>query len=432
MSSLIQKAKLLLAHTKSVNVAERTEAAIELAGLMLEEAHRTQTSSEKKQQKQLAALMNDPAGKAFTTAMTDQCFRSQNASRVANQLRYLIRQYGIPRYLSPLKRFGLWLFKYLGEIFANVSVPMVMKLLQKETAKVIVPEEKMREHILQRRQEGVRLNLNHLGEAILGQEEAKHRLQIYLDDLANPEIEYISVKISTIYSQINLLAWDRTLEQLASALRQLYRAAKAHVYIRPDGSQAPKFVNLDMEEYRDLHLTVELFQKVLDEPEFHDYSAGIVLQSYLPDSFAIQQELTAWAKKRVSNQGAPIKIRIVKGANLAMEQIEAALKIWPQAPYLSKAEVDANYKRMVNEGLLPDNAKAVHIGIASHNLFDIAYALILRAEKGLEKQVSFEMLEGMAEPMRRVVQQLSGDMLLYCPVVAKKIFKTVSPIWCVV
>ena len=68
-------------------------------------------------------------------------------------------------------------------------------------------------------------------------------------------------------------------------------------------------------------------------------------------------------------------------------------------------------------------AQAVHVGIASHNIFDIAYALILRAENGVEKEVSFEMLEGMSDHVRRVVQRLAGDMLLYCAVATRKDFQ---------
>ena len=153
------------------------------------------------------------------------------------------------------------------------------------------------------------------GEAILGEEEATRRLHIYLSDLDRPDIEYVSIKVSTIYSQINLLAYDETIEGIAKRLRELYRAALPN-----------KFVNLDMEEYRDLHLTKDLFKKVLSEPEFHHLSAGIVLQAYLPDSFEILKEITAWAQERVSNGGAPIKVRIVKGANMTMEQVEASTR----------------------------------------------------------------------------------------------------------
>ena len=180
-----------------------------------------------------------------------------------------------------------------------------------------------------------------------------------------------------------------------------------HTYVRKSGKSVPKFVYLDMEEYQDLHLTVELFRRVLDDPEFYQYSAGIVLQSYLPDSYLIQQELTVWAMRRIANGGAPIKIRLVKGANLEMEKVEASIRGWKQSPYLTKSEVDSNYKRMINYGCTREHAQAANIGIASHNLFDISYALLLRAELEIEKFVGFEMLEGMVDHIRRVVQGIA-------------------------
>ena len=42
-----------------------------------------------------------------------------------------------------------------------------------------------------------------------------------------------------------------------------------------------------------------------------------------------RSQLTEWAKKRVADGGAPIKIRIVKGANMEMELVESSLHNWP-------------------------------------------------------------------------------------------------------
>jgi RHH-type transcriptional regulator, proline utilization regulon repressor / proline dehydrogenase / delta 1-pyrroline-5-carboxylate dehydrogenase len=105
------------------------------------------------------------------------------------------------------------------------------------------------------------------------------------------------------------------------------------------------FVNLDMEEYRDLELTIAAFTRVLGEPEFAGTDAGIVLQAYLPDSHAAAERLGAWSVERRRRGGGRLKIRLVKGANLAMESVEAELHGWVAAPYGSKADVDASYKR---------------------------------------------------------------------------------------
>lgn len=396
-------------------VDQRRNAAIELAGHILSHALETATPRERSLQDELARMMEDPKGKSFMTSMTDQCFRTHRSGRIANQLKFLLEKFGTPHFLGTAQRLGMQIFKCFGTWLPQVFVPATKYMIRRQTATVILPGEPsaLHNHMQKRQKQGVKVNLNHLGEAILGEEEAQKRLKIYLDDLANPDINYVSVKISTICSQLNLLAWEDTLKILAERMRQLYRACL----------KEKKFVNLDMEEYRDLRLTVDLFRAVLDEPEFFNLSAGIVLQSYLPDSHLVQQELTVWAMQRIASGGAPIKIRIVKGANLAMEQVESSLRGWPQAPYACKEDVDANFKRMLNYALEPEHARAANIGVGSHNLFDISYALLMRAENNVEPYISFEMLEGMAEPMRRVVQELSGGMLLYCPSATKEEFQ---------
>ena len=409
-----------------MSLQDREKKSIELAALILSESNKALTKEEKKRYGELHRMMSDPVGKVFLTAMTDQCFRSKNSQRIANQMVYLLNLYGIPKFFSPFKRLQLYLFKLFGEKLAHILVPLAIFTLRKETSSVIIPGEKgpLSRHIKKRKEQGIRLNLNHLGEAILGEEEAVRRMHIYLEDLKHPHIDYVSIKISTIYSQLNLLSWDRTLNDLEERLKKLYIAAMENPITLPDGRKSSKFVNLDMEEYRDLHLTKDLFIKILSEPEFHSLSAGIVLQAYLPDSHEIQKEITEWAIKRVKNGGAPIKVRIVKGANMAMEQHEASLKEWPQAPYTSKVRTDANYKRMVIYACEPEHARAVHIGIASHNIFDISFAMILRLENRVEREITFEMLEGMADHMRRVVQALTGDMLLYCAVATRQDFQS--------
>ncbi|MFV0339037.1 MAG: proline dehydrogenase family protein [Parachlamydiaceae bacterium] len=397
--------------------AQRIEKTIFLASSILSAANLLMTRKEKQFGAALSRMMQDPFGKHFTVDVTDQAFRSHSNTRAADQMLHLFREYGMPKFFSLLEKVGAYCFKALGGLLPNTFVPLVKKLIRSETSRVILQgdESEWLSHLKKRREEGIKVNLNHLGEAILGEEEAHSRVDRYLKDLVKPEVEYISVKASTLYSQIHLIAWKETLENLAVPYRTLLRQAQLHSYLSKDGTVKPKFINLDMEEYKDLRVTVDLFKQVLSEAEFFRTSAGIVLQSYLPDSYEILKELTAFAKERAAKGGAPIKVRLVKGANLAMEKVEAALKCWEQAPYNLKSDVDANYKKMVEWALTKENAAAVMIGVGSHNLFDIAYAMLLREEQGIQDQVVFEMLEGMADASRKVIQLLTGKILLYCP-----------------
>src|SRR6266446_1850544 len=340
--------------TDDLAIVERlAHRAVELAEALLREARAQQTADERAQARKLARMMGDPHGKELTIALADQAFRSHRPERIADQLAYLLERYGVPQYMDWWERVALLLGGAMAHYLPSLVVPPIVARLRHETQNVILPgeEEDLRRYIEERRRAGVRLNLNQLGEAILGETEAARRLEAYLTLLARDDVEYISVKVSSVYSQIDLVAFRATVAQVAERLRTLYHAAERHRYRHPDGRITPKFINLDMEEYRDLDLTVTAFREVLEEPEF---------------------------LARRARGGAPIKLRIVKGANLAMERIEAAVHGWPQAPYERKAEVDANYKRMVEYGCRPEHAQAVHLGVASHNLFDIAYGLVLR------------------------------------------------------
>jgi len=183
-----------------------------------------------------------------------------------------------------------------------------------------------------------------------------------------------------------------------------------------------KFVNLDMEAYRDLAITYQAFIHALDQEEFKDHHAGMALQAYLPDSYHILQQITHWARKRVAAGGSPVKIRIVKGANMEMEKIDSAIFDWPLAPFDNKLEVDANWKRMVDFGMRPENIRAVRLGIASHNLFDLAYAYLVARENKVSDFFSFEMIEGMANHLRRAIQETGQEMVLYTPVATRDQF----------
>ena len=103
-----------------------------------------------------------------------------------------------------------------------------------------------------------------------------------------------------------------------------------------------------------------------------------------------------------------------------MEPVEAELHDWIAAPYPTKADVDASYKPMLDSALRPEWNGAVRVGVASHNLFDVAWALVLRerpAASTSAARIELEMLEGMAPAQSRAVRKMAGSLLLYAPVV---------------
>lgn len=398
--------------------------AVELAEILLKQSNAGMNRKERKLGRRMEGLMKDPMGQALSQALVDRVFRPLEPERRAETFRYLLKGYGFPHYLSAAERFALKIEDKLSVQFPETVMSLMSWQLRKESSQVILPadENKWRSLLKRRRKVGIRMNINQLGQAILGENAAHHRLQQIVDRLADKDCDDVSVKISDIFSRVNLVAFEETVQLVQERLRVLFRAAIMNAVTTSDGVKKSKFVNLDMGSYRELHLTVEAFKRTLMEEEFLQLEAGIVLQAYLPDSWEEQMNLCAWAKNRVEQGGARIKIRLVKGANLAMEKVDAALHGLELAPYDTKAQVDANYKRMLHYGCMPDNAKYVQLGVASHNLFDLCYALLLREREGVRDQVEFEMLEGVANHQARMVSKAAEGILLYAPVVRKEEF----------
>ncbi|MDH3584647.1 MAG: proline dehydrogenase family protein, partial [Phycisphaerae bacterium] len=398
--------------------------AAQLAGILQRRGRELQTPQERKQQTELDRMIHHAQDKATLLQMTDQAFRAQTPRRAVDQLVHILDVQGVPRFFSPFDRTMLKGFQSFGAYLPGVAVPLVKEKMHKETANVILPAETelLAEHLDRRREEGVRMNVNYLGEALLGEEDARNRLKGYLQALQRPEMEVISVKISTIYSQISSLAREHSVAQLCDRMELLYRASVRNRFRRADGTEVTKFVYLDMEEYRDMEITAEVFMRTLDRPGLEQVRAGMALQAYVPDSARMQRRINQWARQRVETGGAAVTLRLVKGANMEMERVEASLAGWPQAPYRSKQETDTNYKRMLEAGMKPQNLAAVRVGIASHNLFDISYGLVLAAEAGSVDAVQFEMLEGMANHQRRALFELTRNMLLYAPACRREDF----------
>ncbi len=391
--------------------AELAVAAVELAARLLTSSRRDESAAEVRRRRRLGALLADDEGRQLIFALTDEVMRIDDPRLAAQRFGAVVgahRTEAVGRLDAPLLRVGAAVAPRLPRLV----MPLVRRRIKAETHGIVIPsgDPGFARHLQRRARDGVRINVNPLGEAILSDAEADERMRVVLDRVARADVDYVSVKVSAIVANLDVLAFEMSIERICERLRELYRHAEA--------ASPRTFVNLDMEEYRDLELTLQSFMRVLDEPEFDAVDAGIVLQAYLPDSHEALARLGDWATRRYAEHGGTVKVRLVKGANLAMESVEASLHGWVPAPYGSKADVDASYKAMLDAALRPQWTEALRIGLASHNLFDIAWALTLGAELGALDRIEFEMLEGMAPAQARAVHDAAGALVMYTPVVA--------------
>jgi RHH-type proline utilization regulon transcriptional repressor/proline dehydrogenase/delta 1-pyrroline-5-carboxylate dehydrogenase len=361
----------------------------------------------------LAGLLKDPAGLGFTTRFIDGVIRPEDPAVAGGVLARIAPE--APAFVPAPMRAAVRAGGALAPVIPGVVVPIARRVLREMVGHLVIDatDRRLGPALAKLKADGsTRLNINLLGEAVLGEREAAARLDGTIRLLGRPDVDYVSIKVSSAVAPHAPWAFAETVADVAQKLRPLFEVAK----------REGKFVNLDMEEYHDLDMTVAVFKAILDQPEFLGLEAGIVLQAYLPDALGAMVDLQDWASARRARGGARVKVRLVKGANLPMERIQASLHGWPLATCRSKLETDANYLRVLDYALDPARADAVRLGVAGHNLFDIAYAWLLAGRRQVRPAVEFEMLLGMAKGQVDAVKRAVGSVRLYTPVVAPSQF----------
>ncbi|MHA7306191.1 bifunctional proline dehydrogenase/L-glutamate gamma-semialdehyde dehydrogenase [Arthrobacter sp. TMN-49] len=360
----------------------------------------------------LAGVLKDPNGLDFTVGFVDGVIRPEDLTVAARNLAILAPK--VPAFLPWYMRSAVRVGGVMAPIVPQIVIPIARKVLREMVGHLIVDatDAKLGPAIAKIRAGGAKLNINLLGEAVLGDHEAARRLEGTLKLLARDDVDYVSIKESSTVAPHSPWAFDDAVDHVVEKLTPLYTLANSF--------PRAKFINLDMEEYKDLTMTIAVFKRIMDKPEFKHLEAGLVLQAYLPDTLSAMIELTEWATKRRAEGGAAVKVRIVKGANLPMEQVQASVFGWPLATWGTKQDSDTNYKRIVNYALTPERIDAVHVGVAGHNLFDVAHAWLLAKQRGIDTtagRLEFEMLLGMATGQAEAVRKDVGSLLLYTPVV---------------
>lgn len=212
----------------------------------------------------------------------------------------------------------------------------------------------------------------------------------------------LSVKMSALYSQVQPTDPETAIEAISVRLRPILRRAQ----------ELGAFINFDMESYALKNLTLKLFTRIFSEPEFAAGPAcGIAMQAYLKDSERDLNDIIAWAR----SQNRRVTVRLVKGAYWDYETVIAQEKGWPIPVFPLKAETDANFEKL--SVMLLENSNIVEGAFGTHNVRSIAYVLAQAGRLGVnQRDFEFQMLYGMAEPIKSAMLELNCRLREYCPI----------------
>lgn len=327
--------------------------------------------------------------------------------------------------LPPVMKAGLTTAGLAGKLGGKLMAKAISANIEKMGRQFIVGQtaKEAVKNIQKLRKDGFAFTIDMLGEATVSESESEERLQDHLDllsaikeaqdkfkpldggknglDWGSEPIVNLSVKPSAFYSQTKARDFEGSVQGLYNRIAPVYRTVI--------GMGAAMCIDMESLDYKDI--TIEVFKRLRSAEEFRHYPhLALVFQTYLRCTDADVAEMVTWAK----TQNLPITLRLVKGAYWDFETVRAKQMGWEIPVYTIKAESDAAYERCAR--LVLENADICRLACASHNVRTIA--AVMETAKALnvpQDRYEFQVLYGMAEPVRKGLQKVAGRVRLYCP-----------------
>lgn len=264
-------------------------------------------------------------------------------------------------------------------------------------------------------QNGFSFTIDLLGEKTLSEQEADSYLERYQhlilalpnmisgfsSERANTDPANVSIKVSALSCHLQEEDPSFSISDAKKRIIPLLRLAKLHGV----------FINFDVESFQTHEIVCELFNEIASSDEFRSFPhLGIVVQAYLRESEAHVRRLIQLCKER----GAPITVRLVKGAYWDYEVVKAE-QLGHKCPVFSfKAETDRNYESLSK--LLLNHAEILTPAFGSHNIRSLAHAIAYAKNQGIDKNLyEIQMLYGMAEAERSVLLARGHRVRIYVP-----------------
>lgn len=271
--------------------------------------------------------------------------------------------------------------------------------------------------------EGIAFTVDLLGEATTGDTEADAYQARYLSliDILSDEVSQwspdpiidnnhlgliprtnISLKISALDSQLDPVDPSGSVHRLKERALPIFLRAK----------EKNVFINVDLEQWALHEITYNLFEEILSHPDLRTWPhVGIVVQAYLKSARRDLERLRALAHSR----GAPITVRLVKGAYWDYEVVHAQQHGYSCPVFTDKATTDANYEQL--SSMLLEHIEDLHPAFGSHNLRSLVHGIVLAREMKIPQNAyEIQMLYGMAEPERRVLRAMGHRVRVYAPI----------------
>lgn len=385
--------------------------ALEFATKLQEQVQDSISARERRFYYKMQHIIENPEYKALFIELLDSSVHTKDMAHNFELIKRILSRYEFGEFFTSYEKVLLFVFLQVGRYAPSLSVPLFIQQIRKDSSLMLAfgtPESNANSatyYFIAKRA---------LSTAIIQDNIKKCKRA-----LESRHITHISIKPSAFFIWLWGGDYARMQGDLAQSLHELFAYARAQQH----SQGVPKVITLDMEEHQFLELSVSAFMEALSG--YGEIEAGIALQAYVPESYSYLERLCAYAKDRVDSGGKPVYIRLVKGANMQAQKLYASQHNVALPIFSQKLHTDANYKKMLHYVMDSTRYRFVKLGVASHNVFELAYAYTLIqhcVEPEYREHFVFEMSMGISMQASRILGTYH-KLMLYTPVCDDKSFK---------
>lgn len=368
---------------------------VELAGGLLMESQRFSKGNDKHIQALLSAFAKDATTRNFVCGLLEDVFPSatpQVAERALGEL--MTQSHGIPAAFGRLASLRVSLLSFSSK----GKVENLRSILHSSVGSFLVSKEgdALAKRLKEDRNESSQSSFRLLTNPIMGKSSAKAYIQLALEHLKSPETFALELDLNALCAYSNFYHFEQSVTRLKSLLLPVLNASvqspvKHPIVLSQGGSQS-------------LPLVVVAIKELLEDKAFDQIDLCLELPAYLPIVDDLLSDLSEWASKRCAKTTqskvfrSALKLRLVKGEFLAKEKLIALRNRRQDSLSASKMETDARYKMLMMAAMQCQGLEPI---VATHNIFDIAYALLTWARARRTGVPRFSFLRGISMPLVR-------------------------------
>ncbi len=407
-------AQLAKAGKGKKNDRELAQQAADFAQELLIQSLKALKSDERTLLAALSRLAADERNRSFIHSLCAQVFHAPDTATQAANLRQLLSDFGgIPTIFSTMGRLRLRAAGMAAGSIQSTAMAEVRRIFRSTFGELSLPTQvdKVNRRVRDFGKEGITLALNPLSPEVFGNKGAERYLHNLEAILSKQEGVGLCIEPWRLVPGLSPYRPSHAAHELADRLKPLIKLTLK------GGKVRPLVIRTGTSDI--MPVIIEGVKLALAGTAFHQAELIIELPGYLRQAPALLRELTEWAQARAAKGTKPLRVMLDKGSHLAAERERCYTYGDACAAAANKGETDTRYKQLIHNAITAP-AKALHPCIATHNLFDLAYALLDWARSGRDGLPDFVFTAGLGNHIGRMLSRAGAGVTLVSSIVSEE------------